>query len=191
MGLLSVISQAHAMMTRTLRPGDIAIDATVGNGVDTLFLAQTVGPRGLVYGFDIQEEALASARKRFAHADISDANVRWTLRNHAQMLDALPEEIHGTVAGVMFNLGYLPGGDRSVITQTDSTLSALDAALRVLKPGGLVTIVLYPGHPGGDVEAEAVHHWAEQLSQAQFQSCSYRFLNQAASAPFLAAVCKR
>jgi glyoxylase-like metal-dependent hydrolase (beta-lactamase superfamily II) len=91
----------------------------------------------------------------------------------------------------MFNLGYLPGGDPTVITQPSSTLTALDAAMRLLKPGGIITAVLYPGHDGGDAEADAVRDWACRLPRRAAHVISYRPLNHHARAPYLVAVEKR
>ncbi|MET3208676.1 UNVERIFIED_CONTAM: SAM-dependent methyltransferase [Paenibacillus sp. PvR008] len=193
MGFLSVLSYAHQLVAARVQPGDTAIDATVGTGADTLFLAKAAGRRGRVYGFDIQQEALQLARRRLDEDESpSLAEVSLLLQGHEQMREAVPDKLHGKVAAVMFNLGYLPseGADPSVITHTDSTLAALDAALYLLRPRGILTAVLYPGHAGGGEEAEAVLKWASALPVSSGQSIIYRQLQRAAS-PYVVAVDKK
>lgn len=193
MGFLSVLSYAHQLVAARVQPGDTTIDATVGTGADTLFLAKAAGRRGRVYGFDIQQEALQLARRRLDEDESpSLAEVSLLLQGHEQMRKAVPDKLHGKVAAVMFNLGYLPseGADPSVITHTDSTLAALDTALYLLRPRGILTAVLYPGHAGGGEEAEAVLKWASALPVSSGQSIIYRQLQRAAS-PYVVAVDKK
>ncbi|AET59829.1 SAM-dependent methyltransferase [Paenibacillus terrae HPL-003] len=193
MGFLSVLSYAHQLVAARVQPGDTAIDATVGTGADTLFLAKAAGRRGRVYGFDIQQEALQLARRRLDEDESpSLAEVSLLLQGHEQMREAVPDKLHGKVAAVMFNLGYLPseGADPSVITHTDSTLAALDAALYLLRPRGILTAVLYPGHAGGGEEAKAVLQWASTVPISSGQSIIYRQLQRAAS-PYVVAVEKK
>ncbi|WP_410769914.1 class I SAM-dependent methyltransferase [Fontibacillus sp. BL9] len=193
MGFLSVLSFAHKLAGERLQPGDIAVDATAGTGADTLFLAKACGPRGRVYAFDIQSEALALTRARL-EKEISGtlSNVTLLQRSHAEMESALPLNIHGKLGAVMFNLGYLPadGVDKAVITNTESTLKALNEAVGLLKPRGILTVVLYPGHPGGDEEAAAVEAWAASLPQSAGQSILYRQPQKPAS-PYLIAFDKK
>ncbi len=197
MGFASVLSFARQLAKERIRPGDVVIDATVGNGIDTEFLAASVGAGGTVYGFDIQQQALEKARERLAgNADAANetnaaANVRLFLRSHADMAEVIPRHHHGFVAAVMFNLGYLPGAEHGIITRPESTLPALDASLSLLKTGGIITIVVYPGHPGGQEEADAVMDWSARLPQKSCQALCYRFLNQINNPPFLIAVEKR
>jgi hypothetical protein len=191
MGFLSILSFAHQLVRDRLRPGDIAIDATMGNGHDTLFLAGLVGVTGRVYAFDVQQAALASTRARLAAAGALDARCSLLLRDHAEMAEALPSDARGSVGAVMFNLGYLPGGDHGVITEAGSTLRALEAGLSLLRGGGVLTAVIYPGHEGGDAEAAAVDAWVMTLSQERYPALSYRFLNQRNAPPYVVAVEKR
>ncbi|MEK3673371.1 MULTISPECIES: tRNA (mnm(5)s(2)U34)-methyltransferase [unclassified Paenibacillus] len=196
MGFMSVLSFAHKLTAERLAPGGRAIDATVGAGSDTLFLAKAAGPRGGVYGFDIQHAALALAgeRLRLAREEAPAALSPVTLlqRSHAAMAEAVPPDWRGTVSTVMFNLGYLPAGDadKTIITEPESTLAALEAALLLLRPGGIITAVLYPGHEGGGREAAAVEAWAAGLAQPDAQSIVYRQL-QRDSAPYVVAVEKK
>lgn len=148
-------ARAHREVAAVLRPGDLAIDATAGNGHDTVFLAGLVGDAGKVLAFDVQAEAIAATRTRVDAAGLT-GRVEFIHGSHAGLGDHV---LPGSVSAVMFNLGYFPGGDHRLITRTEVTLAALDAALAVLKPGGILTIVCYPGHPGGDEESVAVMEW--------------------------------
>ncbi|MGQ7884967.1 class I SAM-dependent methyltransferase [Paenibacillus sp. WC2504] len=192
MGFVSVLGYAHQLIGQHVQPGDTAIDATLGNGVDTVFLAKLVGRRGRVYGFDIQQQALDQTKMRL-EKELPDASssVHMSLCSHALMETAVPEDRHGKVAAVTFNLGYLPGADPATITKQESTLPALEAALRLLRKGGIVTIVLYSGHDGGSEEAAAVEAWAQQLPLAAYQVLRYQFMNTSAHAPYLLALEKR
>ena len=165
---ISLVNTAHDLIRDILRPGDIAIDATVGNGHDTVFLAEQVGPSGHVYGFDIQQAAIDSTLDKFRQAHLSDS-LTLIHASHAEMTDKIPADLHGNISAIMFNLGYLPGGDKSVITLTDSTLTALTVASRILAVNGIITLLAYPGHPGGDLETDRVKNWCEQLDTQQFE----------------------
>ncbi|MCM3703703.1 class I SAM-dependent methyltransferase [Paenibacillus macerans] len=193
MGFLSVLSMAHKLAGERLQPGDAAVDATAGTGADTLFLAKACGPKGQVFAFDIQSQALILTRERLDKEEPSSlAGVTLIERSHAEMEAALPAKVRGRLGAVMFNLGYLPaaGADPALITQPDSTIPALEAAVRLLRPRGLLTAVLYPGHPGGETEAAAVEAWAASLSAADGQAIVYRQLQRPA-APYLIAIEKR
>jgi tRNA G37 N-methylase Trm5 len=193
MGFLSVLSMAHKWIAERTSTGDIVIDATAGGGVDTYALAELVGPKGTVYAFDIQQEALGRTEERLSvlAGDNKLPVLKLVLENHARMAEKVDPSVIGQVSAVMFNLGYLPGSsDLTIITEPASTLAALDAAITVLRPGGIVTCVLYPGHPGGAEEAAAVEAWAAQLPQSLAQTVIYRQLQRPA-APYLIALEKR
>ena len=178
---------AHLILGRTLKHGDWAVDATVGNGHDTLFLAQRVGPPGRVFGFDVQEAALASASERVLGLE----QVTLFHAGHEHLAQRLPDEAKGRLAAVMFNLGYLPGGSHAIATRTGTTLAGLDQALDRLQPGGLVTLVLYPGHPGGEEEAYAVRSHVERLPAAPYAATRHAQINVAHPAPELLIIERR
>jgi tRNA A58 N-methylase Trm61 len=158
-------ARAHREIAAVLREGDLAIDATAGNGHDTVFLAKLVGETGKVIAFDVQEQAIVSTRERLAAETLLE-RVKLVHGSHGLIAEhATP----GSVSAVMFNLGYLPGGDHAVITRTEETLQALDGALGVLRPGGILTIVCYPGHEGGNEESSAVVAWAEKHGAEVFR----------------------
>lgn len=182
---MDITALAKMHVERVLGEGDLAIDATVGNGHDTVFLARCVGRDGTVLGFDVQESAIVAARNRLAREEALAERVTLVRGSHADLkrvLGALGETRRPKA--IMFNLGYLPGGNKSVTTRTDETISALRVAAELLAPGGLLTVVLYPGHPEGKREAEAVVEWGGSLPK-QFAVLSSRLLNRAESAPFL------
>lgn len=181
---------AQALLAERLRPGDRAIDATLGNGHDAVFLARAVGATGRVFGFDIQPEALEVTRERLEADGLSD-RVSLIHGCHSTMLEPIALESAEGIRGVMFNLGYLPGGDKTRITRPETTMAALDAAIRLLAPGGLLTIIAYPGHPGGDEETATVENWASTLDQDSFSVAQYRFLNQVHHPPRLLAIERR
>ena len=158
---------AQARVAESLSPGATAVDATIGNGHDTLFLARRAGARGRVYGFDIQAAAHESTRRRLStRADCAPCHL--LLMDHAKMAEHLPATLVGATAAVMFNLGYLPGGDKGVITSTTSTLPALDTALTLLSETGTLSVIVYSGHAGGDEEAGAVMAWSLGLLNERF-----------------------
>lgn len=157
----SLTALAQQQVRQVLRPGDWAVDATAGNGHDTAFLADCVGPSGQVFAFDRQQAALEATRQRLQERGLRAELIRG---NHADLLRLLPEDACGRLGAVMFNLGYLPGGDKAIVTRSDSTCTALDAALTQLRPGGIVTLVAYRGHPGGAEEALAVENHLRMLA---------------------------
>ena len=181
------LAMAHSLLERVLRPGDVAVDATAGNGHDTVFLARAVGAAGRVIALDIDPAAVASTRDRCAGAAAACEVIE---ADHAG-LDGVLENCRVrrfSVAVVVFNLGYLPGSDKTRPTRPESTVAALVQALGWLRPGGLVTIVCYTGHPGGPEEAAAVEARASALPQDQFAVARYQFLNQRHHPPHLVVV---
>ena len=165
---ISLVNAAHDLIRDILRPGDIAVDATLGNGHDSVFLAEQVGPSGHVYGFDIQQAAIDSTHEKLRQNRLSDC-LTLIHASHADMDDKIPVQLHGKINVIMFNLGYLPGGDKSIITLTDSTLTALTIAARILANNGIITLLAYPGHQGGDEETDQVEKWCKQLDTKQFE----------------------
>lgn len=152
---------AHEIVRTRLRAGDFAVDATAGNGRDTAFLASAVGPDGRVVAFDLQEVALRRTADRLRELGLR--NVELMRVDHAELGDRLLPEMCGRLGAVMFNLGYLPGGDHGVTTRPSSTIPALRDALERLRRGGVVTVLAYPGHGGGAEETAAVEAFLREL----------------------------
>ena len=165
---ISLVKRAHQCVAEVLGPGDIAIDATMGNGYDTFFLADRVGNFGKVYAFDIQSTALENTHRRlFSHA--LDKRVELVLGGHEKLLDFVPAHANSRIKAVMFNLGYRPNSDKRVMTSVTTTLAALEAAVKVLAISGRITVISYTGHCGGREEAEAVKAFGQSLSNHDFR----------------------
>ncbi|MCH9656709.1 MAG: methyltransferase domain-containing protein [Planctomycetes bacterium] len=175
--------QAHELIAAVLKPGETAIDATAGNGHDTLFLCQTVGPTGSVFAFDIQQKGLDQTIEKLTQAGFSNCNL--VCHDHSQLAEIIPSNLHQRIGAIMFNLGYLPGGDHTIITQQHSTLTAVKAASKLLRPGGILTIMAYPGHPGGAAETTAVSEWINTLEENLFKTDICFSLSDSTRAPRL------
>ena len=172
---------AQGILREAIHPGDLVIDATAGNGHDTRFLAECVGAGGRVLAFDVQAAAIASARARVAAAGWA-ARVGFFQQSHAGMGACAAA---GSVAVVMFNLGYLPGEDHQVRTEASATLAGLACAVELLKPRGLLSVICYPGHPGGEVEAAAVEQAFAALAARGWRAARYGAMATRRVAPFL------
>lgn len=155
--------QAQQLWSRLLRPYDQVIDATCGNGKDSHFLANLL-PQGHLYSIDIQKIAIEKAKKSFHHP-----NVSYLLQSHATLPDVPDLRL------VVYNLGYLPGGNKKITTQVDSTMSSLEAAKQKISPGGAISILCYPGHLEGALEEKAVSDWIEQLSSEKWSLFDYQW----------------
>ena len=164
---------AMALTLTYVRSGDTVVDATCGTGQDTAALAKAVGPDGHVYAFDIQKKALLLTEARLKSHGYN--NVKLMMKSFESMSSHLPE---GSAAAVVFNLGYLPGGDHSVTTTAETTIRGLEAALRTVKTGGIVTVVLYDGHDAGKEEKKSVMDWAESLDSKRYHAVYVNMLNQ-------------
>lgn len=156
--------EAQKFAKRYLTTGSIAIDATCGNGFDTLFLAEQVGMTGLVYGVDIQERAVETVRTKLLETGLL-SHCRLVIGSHAQLNAMVDPEHAGVVSVVMFNLGYLPLGDKTIVTKPKSTVAGLEQAFELVRPGGLISVLAYPGHAGGLEEAKCVADWIEGRGQ--------------------------
>lgn len=158
--------EAHAAVAAVLTEGDAAIDATAGNGHDTLFLAREVGASGHVWAFDVQADALEATRRRLEAAGCAERVTRVPM-GHERLAEVVT---HAGIAAAMFNLGYLPGGDRTVTTTADHSTLAIATAAGLLMPGGIMTILAYRGHPGGQDEARAIARTCESLAAQGFDT---------------------
>lgn len=164
---ISFTAQAHSIINGYINTGDIVIDATVGNGHDTLYLSQQVGPEGFVFGFDIQQKALDATQTRLINEKQSD-NVKLCLGNHSNIDILLPTEHHRQIKTIVFNLGYLPGSDKSILTESKSTLTALNKSIKLLVKNGIISIIVYPGHPAGAIENNDILKWSKLLTSKEY-----------------------
>lgn len=185
-----ILPFANSLLQRVVKNGDIAVDATVGNGYDTLFLAKLVGESGKVYGFDVQEDAIFASMERLKTQDMSE---RVTLfhSGHEHLLNKIPLIHHGKITGAIFNLGYLPGGDKTIVTRPETTIAAIRQLLAIMAPEGIIILVIYPGHPGGAVERETLLHYCQEINQKAAHVLQYQFINQQNNPSFLVAIEKR
>lgn len=191
------LQYSRQLVEKSIEPGDKAIDATVGNGKDTEWLAMLVGEEGLVYGFDVQEIALKRTRERLQSKGLLD-RVKLIQQGHQCMENylytdsatemELESENKMSVGAVMFNLGYLPGSDRQVITRPETTIKAIHKSLELIKKSGVITVVVYTGHAGGKEEEESILSCLMELSGEFFRVLHYRFVNQTGNPPQLFAV---
>lgn len=154
---LDLTTRAHAWLETVLAPGGTALDATCGNGHDTLFLARAVAPDGTVHAFDLQRAAIERSRRRL-DAAATGASLQWHQQDHAGLASAL---VGTRLDAAMFNLGWLPRSDSDIVTTPASTTAALGAVLPLMRPRARLTIVCYRGHAGGETEAAAVWRWLQ------------------------------
>ena len=182
-GLSGAVPLTHFLLQERLSPGDLAIDATCGNGQDTLLLAELVGAKGKVWAFDIQAQALEKTRECLEAADLL-SRVSLLHASHARLVDFVAEPVQA----IVFNLGYLPSGERTIKTSAESTVAALEMAQKLLLPSGIILIAVYTGHEGGKEEWSAVKAWAERLDPHEFNVWESRQLNRSDRAPILVIV---
>lgn len=188
MGLMRVLPFAKHLLSEHIEKGSIAIDMTAGNGHDTLFLAELVED-GHVFAFDVQEAAVSATRNRIEEAGTSD-RVTVIHDSHDTVKTVLADETRPITAAV-FNLGYLPGSDKSVTTTANTTIHALEQLLDILAVGGIIVVVIYHGHDSGKKERDEVLSYVESLDQKQAGVLRYGFINQVNHPPFIVAIEKR
>lgn len=169
------LEMAHDFLAQVITKDDVVVDATMGNGNDTLFLAKLAKQ---VYAFDIQELALQKTSQRLQKAGLT--NVELLLQGH-ETVDQFVNEVKAAI----FNLGYLPSADKFIITKPHTTIEALEKLCQMLVKGGRIAIMIYYGHEGGDIERDAVMDYVSQLSQQEYTATIYRTLNQINNPPFL------
>lgn len=184
--LSGILQYAHELLEGSINKGETVIDATCGNGNDTLFLSKITGENGHVLAFDIQNQAIINTKQLLD--DHKCNNVTVIQESHANFLKHVPAQ---KIGGAIFNLGYLPNSDKSVITKGESTLSAIHSILRHLKKNGLIVIVVYHGHQGGIQEKESLLKYLTSLNQKEFSVLKHKFINQKNDPPFVLAIQKR
>lgn len=178
-----VIPFCHRLLKERATSNSTCVDFTMGNGHDTLFLSQLC-PTGRIYSFDIQPKALENTQKRLEENLCT--NVTLILDSHENFPKYLAEQFF---LGV-FNLGYLPGENKEITTKPNSTLNALKKALEQLSSGGLIVLVVYSTHPGGQLEATSMSDFTSSLSDSIYQVIEYKFTNKP-TAPFVIAIEKK
>lgn len=174
---------AHEHLEKLLTKGAIAVDATAGNGYDALKMAELVGSDGRVIAVDIQAAAIQATEERLQAGGFT--NYELYEADHAALFQELRDQYQQSVSAVTFNLGYLPGSDKSVQTNPESTLKALDIAVSWLNPQGILLVTAYRGHSGGKDEADLIANWMHQKRAARFSVECYEPKGKARIPPIL------
>ncbi len=167
---------AHNYWKNRVRPGDLVIDATVGNGQDTLFLATLLKGEGVLIGYDIQQEALNQAQLHLYNLPTHERqNIILKCQSHAEF-----EEQKAHL--IVYNLGYLPGGDKKITTRVETTVQSIKKALLIAEA---ISITCYPGHEEGRREQSALLDLVQALPSNQWNACFHQWLNRPLSPTLL------
>lgn len=177
--MVDLLEMQKSFILKHLNKGDTAVDFTMGNGNDTAFLADVVGESGHVYAFDIQERAVLNTRERLAALGLEK---RCTLICDSHSNAA--SYIKGKIKAGMFNLGYLPGGDKTLTTKRATTLDALVFAISALDSDGIIIIAVYPGHAEGEAEGEMLYSYLKELDRREICISLFKIINSPASPYF-------
>ncbi len=170
--LKNALHASHEIVKKVIVEGDRVVDATAGNGNDTLFLASLVGNIGRVYAFDIQEKALENTNAKLKENHM-EQRVQLINDGHQNMSKYVP---HG-VKVVMFNLGYLPGGDHSISTKAENTIVAIETSLNLLQIGGIIMMVVYYGGDSGFDEKDAIIEYIKSLDYKKYSVLMMDYIN--------------
>jgi len=179
--IIKATSFVHYVLKGIIHEGDVVVDATMGNGNDTIFLAETVGPGGSVFSFDIQQLALDRTLKKIIDNNLDEYDIKLINDSHENIGNHLTD----TINAAMFNLGYLPRGDHSITTRPNSTIKGIKSVLRLLKPKGVTSIVIYYGHEGGMDEKQKVLSFLEGLTGKNFSVMKCCYINQGNNPPII------
>jgi len=183
---LGAVKISHEVIKRFVKEGDICIDATAGRGNDTAFLCSLVKETGKVLAFDIQKEAVKSTKERLENEGYSQIGEVFC-ESHENMDKYAGEN---TVSCITFNLGWLPGGDHSICTRAESTISAIEKGLKLLKSGGIISICIYYGKDNGFSEKDAVIGYLKTIDFRQYSVFLGDFINRPNNPPIVAFVVK-
>ncbi len=181
--LRNSLGQSHEIIMKAVGEGDTVIDATAGNGGDTLFLAELAGPSGRVYSFDIQQAAIDKTLEKLTVAGMKD-RVSLICDGHQNMDRYAP----GNVKAVMFNLGYLPGGNHSIGTRAETTEEALEKAMELLTVNGIITVAVYYGGDSGYEEKDRIMEYIKHIDHRKFSVMKNEFVNQINRPPILVCI---
>ncbi len=175
----------HDILSLVVKEGDKVIDATCGNGNDTLFLAKLVGEEGKVFAFDIQQQAINITTTKLKENNLYN-RVNLILESHELIDDIISEPIKVAI----FNLGYLPKGDKKIVTKAESTIKGILGALKLLVPNGLIVITVYTGHDNG-VEGKEIEFFLQNLEQKKYTVLKNQFINQKNDPPYVLIIEKK
>ncbi|MEN8907092.1 MAG: class I SAM-dependent methyltransferase [Clostridiales bacterium] len=186
MNIDNSLKQSHFYIEKIIKPNSILVDATAGNGNDTLFLAHKIGEKGKIYSFDIQKVAIDFTMDKLMRDNLSE-KVDLVLDSH----ENIDKYIKCKIDGAMFNLGYLPSGDHNISTEYRSTIKAIDKLLLLLNKNGIITIVIYHGGDSGFEEKRNLLEYLEKLNNKEFNVMKTEFINQSNHPPILICIEKK
>lgn len=181
--MTGILQLAKNRLLETANQSGIYVDFTMGKGRDTLFLS-SLCPNGRVFSFDIQPSAIIATKELLAQNNVTNATL--ILDSHDNFLNYVSEQIDGG----LFNLGFLPGGDRSITTRSGSTLSAVKLAMHSLKPKGAIGVAVYPGHEEGRLEGESLQRYFSTVDKKFYDIFIYRLLN-VSNSPYMMIIERR
>ena len=194
---ISVTDRCHKILAKYISEGDTVIDCTAGGGSDTLFLAKCVGSDGRVLAFDVQEAALNATEKLLRKNgntksifSNNNASVLLIHDSHEKIGTLFSILSNNAPSVIMYNLGYLPGGDHSIVTKAETTLNAIRASLDVIKENGIISIVTYPGHEEGARENKLINKLLSYLPPDRFEVLTIAQTNRS-NAPVLYLINKK
>ena len=170
-----ILDFSKKIIKEKIKHASVSIDATLGRGNDSLFLSSISDK---VYAFDIQKEAIESSNELFKKANIN--NVQTILDSHEHV-----DEYVNNCDIAMFNLGYLPKGDKSIVTKVDTTLIAIKKIISMLNLNGIISIIFYPGCPSGNEESKIIGEYLKSINQKEFDVIKYEFVNQINNPPYV------
>lgn len=178
--MLKTTELTHLLISHIIKEGSIVVDATAGNGHDTLFLSELVGSTGKVYSYDIQEQAIFNTKELTKHKN----NIEYLLKSH-EVIDQTNLDL------VLFNLGFLPNGDKTITTLKDTTIKSIRNLINnfELNPNMHIFIVVYPGHPEGKLESDELLKFTKDLDKHLLVT-TYIPHNQS-NAPYLITINKK
>ena len=168
-----VVEEVHSILGGFVQEGDTVIDATCGLGRDTLYLAQCVGERGQVYAFDIQETACRQTQSALQVAQM-EKQVHIICENHVN----IKKYVQTPIRAAVFNLGYLPNGNRHIVTKAENTILAIQCCMDLLLPEGIIILAVYTGHEGGKEEAAQIEQFLHQMPARSWQAIKKQIINR-------------
>ena len=183
---IGAVSIAHRIIAEHVKPGDICIDATAGRGNDALYLCNLAGKKGKVIAIDVQDEAVESTRHLLAKNGFSE-NAEVILDSHINMDKYVLED---SVSCIIFNFGWLPGGDHNIATKPSSSIIAIEKGLNLLKSGGLMSLCIYHGKESGFAEKAAILSYIKTIDSKLYTVIVSEFVNRPNNPPIFVAILK-
>ena len=184
MSLMQGVEFSHWIIDNYLDEYNVLVDATCGNGYDTLFLSSKISQKGKIYAFDIQKDAIESTKSKFKE---KKTNIEFINDGHENLDKYINEDINC----IIYNLGYLPGSNKKVVTEKETTIKSLKIALELLANNGLIVLVIYSEHEGGRKEKNAVLKFSSNLDYKKYNVLHYNFINQKMNPPEVVVINKR